>query len=67
MMAVPIEDFADRISEIMPAIMREFLRRQTGGFYKLKITMPQFVILDLVTRLEARSRMTAPATLAETR
>ena len=40
--------FADQVGEIMPMIAREFFRRQETGFSKMKITLPQVVILDLL-------------------
>jgi DNA-binding MarR family transcriptional regulator len=42
--------FSDRVSEIMPVIMREFLKHQSGEFYRTKITMPQFVVLEALHR-----------------
>lgn len=57
MSAMSISEFADRINEIMPFIMRDFLRRQTAEFYKMKITIPQFAILDYLKR-QAEQKMT---------
>jgi DNA-binding MarR family transcriptional regulator len=34
----------------MPVISREFVKHQVTEFDKLKITMPQFFVLDLVSR-----------------
>ena len=45
-----IAEFADRVGEYMVAISREFMRQQTGEFYKAKITLPQLAILDLLNR-----------------
>ena len=45
-----ISEFADRISELMPVIMKEYVKHQVIEFDKLKITMPQFFILDLLNR-----------------
>lgn len=50
MAQVSLEEFADRINEILPVVIKEFMRHQTSGFYKLKVTLPQFVILDLLNR-----------------
>jgi DNA-binding MarR family transcriptional regulator len=50
MASLSISEFADRVGAIMPVIMKEFLRRQTGDFYKTKITMPQFFVLELLSR-----------------
>lgn len=54
---ISITEFADRVSEIMPAIMKEFLRNQAGDFHKTKITLPQFAIMDMLDR-EKEANMT---------
>ena len=51
MATLSIEEFADRVSDAMRFMVKEFMRQQSGGFYKIKVTMPQFVILDLLQRL----------------
>lgn len=48
---ITLAEFADKVGEIMPVIMKEFLKRQTGDFYKTKITMPQFFVLEFLNRL----------------
>ena len=45
-----VSEFADRVSELMPLISREFVKHQLMEFDKLKMTMPQFFVLDLVNR-----------------
>jgi len=45
-----LTEFADRVGELMPEISREFLRNQTVEFYKVKITLPQCVILDTLDK-----------------
>lgn len=52
-----IGEFADQVNEIMPAIMRMFLKKETSEFCKMKITLPQFVVLDILVR-NGESRMT---------
>lgn len=47
-MSVPLNEFADKLSRIMPTIMKEFGRRQASELYKGKITFPQLVILDFL-------------------
>ena len=47
-----LSEFADRVSELMPVISKEFVKHQLTEFDKLKITMPQFFVLDLVNRQE---------------
>jgi DNA-binding MarR family transcriptional regulator len=49
-------DFADRLNETMPVIMREFARRLGNELYKDKITLPQILILDLLDK-HGESRM----------
>jgi len=56
MTQLSIAEFADRISQILPLIMKEFARRQLKGLYKDKITLPQFLILEFLHK-EGQSRM----------
>ncbi len=46
-----LSEFADRVSELMPFIMKEFMKSQATEFYKLKMTMPQFFVLEFLNRL----------------
>ena len=57
-----LSEFSDQVVEIMPVIMREFYKKQTAEFYKMKITLPQFVVLEILHR-EGQSRMTDLARL----
>lgn len=50
MNSITAAEFADRVGESMVAISREFMKQQTGEFYKVKITLPQLAILDLLNR-----------------
>ena len=50
-------EFADKMNEVMPGIIQGFARRQADELYKGKITLPQFLILDFLTR-QGESRMT---------
>ena len=45
-----LSEFVERVGQIMPVMMREFFRQQSGEFYKLKITMPQFVVMEILSR-----------------
>ncbi len=56
-MITPLSEFADKLSSIIPVIMREFARRHISELYKDKITLPQFFILSLVHE-KGESRMT---------
>ncbi|MFA5286705.1 MAG: MarR family transcriptional regulator [Candidatus Omnitrophota bacterium] len=41
-----LPDFADKLNEIMPVLMREFARVQPAEIYKGKVTLPQILILQ---------------------
>lgn len=56
-MSISLSAFADQVNEVMPVIAREVFRRQPGEFAKMKITMPQFAVLDLLAH-QGQSRMT---------
>ena len=56
MSGIGLREFADRIGEIMPIIIKEFMKQQKTSFYKVRVTMPQFVILTFLTR-EGEMRM----------
>lgn len=45
-----MSEFADEVSDLMRVISKEFFRRQSSDFYRMKITLPQFVVLDALTR-----------------
>ncbi len=55
-----LPEFADRMAEIMPVIIKEFAMRQAGELYKGKVTLPQFLILGFLQR-EGESKMTSLA------
>ncbi len=50
-------NFADQVNELIPTLMREFARKGSNELCKGKITFPQFLILDFLTR-ENESTMT---------
>lgn len=50
MSELSLSEFADRVSELMPVIMKEFMKHQTEEFYKMKITMPQFFVMEYLLR-----------------
>jgi DNA-binding MarR family transcriptional regulator len=50
MTELSISEFADRVRDVMAVISREFLRYQTEEFYKTKITMPQFIVMNFLNR-----------------
>ncbi len=41
-----LPDFADKLNEIMPVLMREFARVQPAEIFKGKVTLPQVLILQ---------------------
>lgn len=56
MAEISIQEFADRINEVMPVMLKEFARRQVAELYKGKITLPQFSVLEFLHR-QGESRM----------
>ncbi len=60
MPGLSLSDFARKMNEVMPVIMREFGRRLINELYKGKITLPQFLLLEFLHR-EGESKMTALA------
>lgn len=57
MTGISIADFAQKMNRIMPEIMKGFARRQNNDVYKGKITLPQLLILELLSR-QGASKMT---------
>lgn len=57
MLEISLSEFADKLNQLMPALIKEFARRQTNELYKGKITLPQFLILGFLGR-GGGSRMT---------
>ena len=54
---ISLEEFADKMHEVMPTIMRQFAKRQQNELYTGKITLPQFLILEYLGS-QGESRMT---------
>lgn len=57
MFQLSLPEFADKIGEIFPVVIKHFLKRQTNELCRGKITMPQFIILNFLGK-EGESRMT---------
>ncbi|MDP3142887.1 MAG: MarR family transcriptional regulator [Candidatus Omnitrophota bacterium] len=57
MSQISLLEFADKMNEVMPTVMKEFARRQVDELYKGKITLPQFLILEYLHH-KGESRMT---------
>lgn len=50
-------EFANKLNEIMPVMMREFSKRQVEEIYQGHITLPQFLIMDCI-QSRGESKMT---------
>ena len=48
-----LPEFADAIIETMSSITREFLRCETNELYKTRVTIPQFIILEILDKHRA--------------
>jgi DNA-binding MarR family transcriptional regulator len=57
MKPIAITEFADRLNEIVPVMMKEFGRRTVKELYKQEITLPQFFILEYLHK-EGELKMT---------
>jgi len=57
MAQLSLSEFADKMNEVMPVIIKEFARRQADELYKGKITLPQFLILNFLNTQD-ESKMT---------
>lgn len=57
MSPIPLPEFATQLSQILPVIMKEFLNRQSNEIIKGKITIPQFLVLEMLGK-EGESKMT---------
>ena len=56
-MSISLSEFADKLNQIMPVIMKEFARRNTNELSKGKITLPQLLTLGFLNE-KGDSRMT---------
>ncbi len=54
---ISLKNFAEKMDELMPVLIKEFARWQVNDLSKGKITLPQFLILDFLRR-GGESRMT---------
>jgi DNA-binding MarR family transcriptional regulator len=52
-----LSEFADRISQLMREIARAFTKKQKNELFKGTLTLPQFLILDIIHK-EGQARMT---------
>ena len=56
MSQITMPEFADKMGEFLPIVMKEFARR-VSELYKGKITFPQFLIMELLDK-QGGSKMT---------
>ena len=56
-MSLPLGEFADKLSRIMPVIMKEFARRNANELSRGKITLPQLFTIGFLNE-KGESRMT---------
>ena len=56
-MSISLSEFADKLNQIMPVIMKEIIRRDSNELYKGKITLPQLLTLGFLNE-KGESRMT---------
>jgi DNA-binding MarR family transcriptional regulator len=57
MTPIPVAEFADKLSKLMPEIARGTLRREACELSSGNITLPQFFILNMLEK-EEEARMT---------
>jgi len=57
MSQLTLSEFADQLNEIMSVLTREFVKFNTPEFYKVKITLPQSVVLCILHKT-GESKMT---------
>lgn len=50
MTKMTLSEFAGQVTEMMPAIMREFYKHESSGLEKIRITLPQLVVLNILAR-----------------
>jgi len=59
-----LSEFADKIEEVVPAVMKGFAKMQTNELLKGKITLPQFFILSHLYR-QGESKMSELANVMD--
>ena len=57
MTSLSLSEFSDRVSELMRVIAREYVKLQTTELVKTKITMPQFIVMEILLH-RGESKMT---------
>lgn len=57
MRKISLAEFASDVTEIMPVIIHQFMKSQISEFYKVKLTLPQFIVLDILNG-HGESKMT---------
>lgn len=64
MTAMPLTEFADKLNEVIPVLMKEFSSRQNNELYKGNITLPQFIVLTFLEN-NGHAKMTDIANFME--
>ena len=54
---IALSEFADKVAQTWPVVIKEFMRSQTTAFHKIKITMPQCIVLEFLSHGD-ESKMT---------
>lgn len=57
MSSLSLSEFSEKVSMLMPVIAREFVKLQSAEYLKTKITMPQFIVLEILHH-RGESKMT---------
>lgn len=54
---ISLPEFADKLNEVMPAITREFLKKQSHELFSSRLTIPQLIVLNFLDK-QGPSKMT---------
>ncbi len=57
MSGLSLSEFCDRLNDIMPVMFREYIKHRVDECHKIKITLPQFIVLNILS-MHGESRMT---------
>ncbi len=57
MPGIGLSEFCDRLNDIMPVMFREYIKHRVNECHKIKITLPQFIVLNMLN-MHGELRMT---------
>ncbi|MFA6079526.1 MAG: MarR family transcriptional regulator [Candidatus Omnitrophota bacterium] len=57
MAGVTLSEFSDKMNNIMPIILREYMKNRVDEFHKVKVTLPQFIVLHML-KMHGECKMT---------